>query len=90
MDGRGASTTIRPPRREVEMATSIHSGLRNAVNVKAHGCCPMCGSDSWVGGEDLAVVGAETCIQIEALPFVCTNCGFVRFHAIQALETIDD
>jgi hypothetical protein len=72
------------------MAIDTHSALRNAVNVKAHGPCPMCGDDGWVAGEELAVVGVQPFAQIEALPFVCTNCGFVRLHAVQPLETIDD
>ena len=72
------------------MATSIHSPLRNAINVKAHGPCPMCGDEAWAGGDELTVVGAPPFGQIATLPFVCTNCGFVRLHAVQPLETIDD
>ena len=35
-------------------------------------------------------VGAIGELPIEAMPFVCVNCGFVRLHAIQPLETLDD
>jgi len=68
--------------------------LRNAIGVKAHGSCPMCGQDRWVGGERLvalAEAGATAGVPaLEALPFVCTSCGYVRLHAVQPLETIDD
>lgn len=64
--------------------------VRAAVNVRAHGSCPMCGQDAWVGGERFHDVGGPDQPSIQALPFVCTNCGFLRLHAIQALETIDD
>jgi hypothetical protein len=67
------------------METTSLQGLRNLVNVKAHAPCPMCGQDGWAGGDRLTEI--ET---IEAMPFVCTNCGFVRLHAIQPLETLDD
>ena len=43
--------------------------------------------DTWVGGDRTAELGDPP---IETLPFVCTNCGFVRMHAIQPLETLDD
>jgi predicted Zn-ribbon and HTH transcriptional regulator len=64
-------------------------GLRSAVNVKAPAPCPMCGQDGWAGGDRLAEIEAAGEPPIEVLPFVCTNCGFVRLHAIQPLETID-
>jgi predicted RNA-binding Zn-ribbon protein involved in translation (DUF1610 family) len=67
------------------METSSLQGLRNLVNVKAHAPCPMCGQDGWAGGDRLTEIES-----IEAMPFVCTNCGFVRLHAIQPLETLDD
>ena len=71
------------------MATELH-GLRSAVNVKAHRDCPMCGHDGWAGGDRLTEIGSVGEPTIEAMPFVCTNCGFVRLHAIQPLETLDD
>jgi predicted RNA-binding Zn-ribbon protein involved in translation (DUF1610 family) len=71
------------------MAISFE-GLRSAVNVKAHASCPMCGQDAWAGGDRLFEIGMPSEPAIEALPFVCTNCGFVRLHAIQPLETLDD
>ena len=77
------------------MTTSL-SALRGAVNVKAHGGCPMCGQESWAGGEQLLAVpemrlpGQVDGPPLEVLPFVCTHCGFVRLHAVQPLETIDD
>ena len=80
---------MRPAREPEAMATS-YQGLRTAVNVKAHSPCPMCGHDGWAGGDRLAAIEAPGEPTIEALPFVCTNCGFVRLHAIQPLETIDD
>jgi predicted RNA-binding Zn-ribbon protein involved in translation (DUF1610 family) len=64
--------------------------LRSVVNMKAHAPCPMCGHDGWAGGDRLTEIETFHEPTIEVLPFVCTNCGFVRFHAIQALETIDD
>jgi predicted RNA-binding Zn-ribbon protein involved in translation (DUF1610 family) len=67
------------------METTSLQGLRNLVNVKAHAPCPMCGQDVWAGGDRLTQIES-----IEAMPFVCTNCGFVRLHAIQPLETLDD
>jgi hypothetical protein len=70
---------------------AIHlEGLRSVVNVKAHGPCPMCGQDGWAGGDRVTEINSRSEPMIEALPFVCTNCGFVRFHAIQPLETLDD
>ena len=71
------------------MSTTVDA-IRAAVNVKAHGPCPMCAQDAWVGGDRLSEVTAAGEPSIQALPFVCTNCGFVRLHAIQPLETIDD
>ena len=50
----------------------------------------MCGQDEWAGGDRLHEVVARDEPSIQTLPFVCTNCGFVRLHAIQPLETIDD
>lgn len=73
--------------------TISFDALRSAVNVRAHAPCPMCGHDGWAGGDRLASVsaaGQELDFPIDVLPFVCTNCGFVRLHAIQPLETIDD
>jgi hypothetical protein len=64
--------------------------LRGAVNVKAHADCPMCGHDLWAGGDRLTEIRTLAEPVIEALPFVCVNCGFVRLHAIQPLETIDE
>ena len=71
---------------------STHSALRNAVNVQAHAPCPMCGGSDWATSDMIAVVpdGSNGCPGIETLPFVCRACGFVRLHAVQALETIDD
>ncbi len=71
------------------MAISFQ-GLRSVVNVKAQAPCPMCGQDTWAGGDRLTEIGTIGEPPIEALPFVCTNCGFVRLHAIQPLETLDD
>lgn len=71
------------------MAISFE-GLRTAVNVKAHAGCPMCGQDAWAGGDRLLDLRTGDEPAIETLPFVCTNCGFVRLHAIQPLETLDD
>jgi predicted RNA-binding Zn-ribbon protein involved in translation (DUF1610 family) len=64
--------------------------IKAAVNVKAHAPCPMCGHDGWAGGDRLAEVTARDEPSIQTLPFVCMNCGFVRLHAVQPLETIDD
>ncbi len=64
--------------------------IRAAVNVKAHGPCPMCGHDGWAGGDRLTELETRNEPTIEVIPFVCTNCGFVRLHAIQPLETLDD
>jgi hypothetical protein len=71
------------------MAISFE-GLRSAVNVKAHAPCPMCGQDGWAGGDRLTEIDTIGEPTIEAIPFVCTNCGFVRLHAIQPLATLDD
>ena len=71
------------------MAISFE-GLRRALNVKAHAPCPMCGSDNWAGGDRLTEITCAAEPAIEVLPFVCTNCGFVRMHAVQPLETLDD
>jgi predicted RNA-binding Zn-ribbon protein involved in translation (DUF1610 family) len=71
--------------------TSTHSALRNAVNVRAHGPCPMCGGSEWAGGDTIATVPeGGGGLGIDVIPFVCRNCGFVRLHAVQAIETIDD
>jgi predicted RNA-binding Zn-ribbon protein involved in translation (DUF1610 family) len=70
-------------------ATSLQ-GLKTLVNMRAQAPCPMCGHDGWAGGDRLAEIEATGEPVIEALPFVCTNCGFVRMHAIQPLETLDD
>jgi predicted RNA-binding Zn-ribbon protein involved in translation (DUF1610 family) len=64
--------------------------IKAAVNVKAHAPCPMCGHDDWAGGDRLTEVTAPGEPSIQALPFVCTFCGFVRLHAVQPLETIED
>jgi C4-type Zn-finger protein len=75
-------------------ATSMNStsfqGLKTLVNVRAQAPCPMCSHDGWAGGDRLTEIGAPGEPVIEAMPFVCTNCGFVRMHAIQPLETLDD
>jgi hypothetical protein len=68
-----------------------HTALRNAVNVRATADCPMCGNDGWAAGEALFQVAAlDGDAPIETLAFVCRSCGFVRLHAVQPLETIDD
>jgi predicted RNA-binding Zn-ribbon protein involved in translation (DUF1610 family) len=66
------------------------NAIKAAVNVKAHAPCPMCGYDGWAGGDRLTEVTAPDATSFQALSFVCTNCGFVRLHAVQPLETIDD
>jgi predicted RNA-binding Zn-ribbon protein involved in translation (DUF1610 family) len=71
------------------MSTAVDA-IKAAVNVRAHAPCPMCGQDGWAGGDRLTEVTAPDEPSIQALPFVCTNCGFVRLHAVQPLETIDD
>jgi predicted RNA-binding Zn-ribbon protein involved in translation (DUF1610 family) len=72
--------------------TTTHGALRNAVNARAHAPCPMCGQDEWAGSDMLACVpeSAPSVVSIDVIPFVCRHCGFVRLHAVQALETIDD
>ena len=50
----------------------------------------MCGHDGWAGGDRLTEVTGPDEPSFQAIPFVCTNCGFVRLHAVQPLETIDD
>jgi hypothetical protein len=70
--------------------TLTFDAIKAAVNVKAHGPCPMCKQDGWAGGDRMTEVVADGEPPIVAVPFVCTNCGFVRLHAIQPLETIDD
>jgi RimK family alpha-L-glutamate ligase len=82
-------------RKEDAMTTQLHNGLRSAIDVRATGACPMCGSDAWAaGGRLVAVMDADEdpspISTLESLPFVCTACGFLRLHAVQALETIDD
>lgn len=73
------------------MTTTLHDALKNAVNVRANGPCPMCTQDVWLGNGRLAeVADGDGGPPIEALVFVCGHCGFVRLHAIQAIETIDD
>jgi predicted RNA-binding Zn-ribbon protein involved in translation (DUF1610 family) len=71
------------------MTTAVDA-IKAAVNVKAHAPCPMCGHDGWAGGDRITEVTASAEPPIQALPFVCTNCGFVRLHAVQPLQTIDD
>ena len=68
------------------MATS-YAAVRAAINLRATGPCPMCAQDVWVGGDQLTELGDPP---IAAIPFVCTSCGYIRLHALQALETIDD
>jgi len=72
------------------MDSTSFQGLKTLVNVKANAPCPMCGHDGWAGGDRLTEIATLGEPVIEALPFVCTNCGFVRMHAIQPLETLDD
>jgi len=67
--------------------TTSHQAIRAAVDVKAHAPCPMCGQQSWVGGDRLTEIGNPP---IDTIPFVCTHCGYLRLHAVQALETLDD
>jgi hypothetical protein len=64
--------------------------IKAVVDVRAHAPCPMCAQDSWASAERFADVTAFGEPSFQALPFVCTHCGFVRLHAIQPLETIDD
>ncbi|HZQ64918.1 MAG TPA: hypothetical protein VFA66_06805 [Gaiellaceae bacterium] len=73
------------------MSVTAHSALRNAVNVRAHAPCPMCCDDEWIASESLSLVPEldRGGTSIEVLAFVCRNCGFVRLHAVQPLETID-
>jgi hypothetical protein len=78
-----------PDKLECMNASSLQ-GLRSLVNVKAHAPCPMCGHDGWAGGDRLTAIETLGEPVIEVMPFVCTNCGFVRMHAIQPLETLDD
>ena len=52
--------------------------------------CPMCGQEHWAGGDRITEIGSIGDVPIETMPFVCVNCGFVRLHAIQPLETLDD
>ena len=64
--------------------------IRAVVNVRASAPCPMCGHDGWAGGDRFTEVTGLDEPSFQAIPFVCTNCGFVRLHAVQPLETIDD
>ena len=70
-----------------------HAALRNAVNARVqYAPCPMCGNDTWVAGGTLTRISQldGDGSPLETLAFVCRTCGFVRLHAVQALETIDD
>jgi predicted RNA-binding Zn-ribbon protein involved in translation (DUF1610 family) len=68
--------------------TTVLDAERAAIHVKAHGPCPMCDQDAWNGGEQIVRLSGEP--PLEGVPFVCTNCGFVRLHSLQPLETQDD
>jgi predicted RNA-binding Zn-ribbon protein involved in translation (DUF1610 family) len=68
--------------------TTVLDAERAAIYVKAHGLCPMCDQDAWVGGDQIVRLSGEPAL--EGVPFVCTNCGFVRLHSLQPLETQDD
>ena len=58
--------------------------------------CPMCGGDDWETGQSLTAVlraskdePGEVQATGHALPafmYVCMTCGFVRLHALFALE----
>jgi hypothetical protein len=74
----------------LSMNATSFQGLKTLVNVRAQAPCPMCGHDGWAGGDRLTEIETPGEPVIEALPFVCTHCGFVRMHAIQPLETLDD
>ncbi len=78
------------PRRDPPPMQREFQGLRSLVNVKAHAPCPMCGQEQWAGGDRITEVGSVGEVPIETMPFICVNCGFVRLHAIQPLETLDD
>ncbi len=71
---------------------SMHAPLKNAIHVRAQAPCPMCDQDSWAAGEGLLTLaeGEAGASPLDVLAFVCTHCGFVRLHAVQPLETIDD
>jgi hypothetical protein len=71
------------------MTIDVHP-LRSRISVVATGCCPFCGGDGWLGAETLATLPQLDAGELETIPFVCAGCGFVRLHAVQALETIDD
>ena len=71
--------------------TTVLDAERAALYVKAHGPCPMCSQDAWVGGNQVVgLPGAPGEPSIEGVPFVCTNCGFIRLHSLQPLKTQDD
>jgi hypothetical protein len=78
------------PNDAVLMNSTSFQALKTLVDVKAHAPCPMCGYDGWAGGDRLTEIQTPGEPVIEVLPFLCTNCGFVRLHAIQPLETLDD
>ena len=73
------------------MTASTHDALRSAARARASHDCPLCSQDTWANGSRLIELGdGDGGPPIEALAFVCTTCGYVRLHAVQALATIDD
>ena len=73
------------------MTLTSHDALRSAISARTNHHCPTCSQDTWAAGNRLVELGdGDGGPPIEALAFVCTTCGYVRLHAIQALQTIDD
>lgn len=58
--------------------------------------CPCCGNKEWTAWEKVTSLALPTAdpaneaVAIEALGLTCAQCGFVRFHAAQALEQYAD
>ena len=58
--------------------------------------CPVCDENSWATVEDLVQIlmgpeeqsgdGPPTIRGFDAFTIACTNCGFVRMHAAEALR----
>jgi hypothetical protein len=51
----------------------------------AHPDCPSCHRSSWLTRPDAVVTSNDDSDAITAHVFLCSCCGFMRFHAVEVL-----
>ena len=67
--------------------------IKDALQKKGFGACPMCKQSNWQVGDDLVhspvtTLGGPMSLggpHIPMVQIVCTNCGFVAHHAAGVL-----